>query len=218
MLLQLNMLNKTILASIPLLAYFNNTMTMAVQILVEKKKIDNPPLNIHLLGDKTLRQTAKRINKVDDDLRRTIREMLQTMYSSDGIGLAAPQVGIHKQLVVIDCELENPAAPPLILINPEIKSYSKSLCKDQEGCLSIPGIYMDVERPEQVEVSYKDENGRPRTIKADGLLARAIQHEMDHLNGVLFVDHITDSLTLTEELKKKGFSIKAVQHISIGDK
>lgn len=218
MLLQLNMLNKTILASIPLLAYFNNTMTMAVQILVEKKKIDNPPLNIHLLGDKTLRQTAKRINKVDDDLRRTIREMLQTMYSSDGIGLAAPQVGIHKQLVVIDCELENPAAPPLILINPEIKSYSKSLCKDQEGCLSIPGIYMDVERPEQVEVSYKDENGRPRTIKADGLLARAIQHEMDHLNGVLFVDHITNSLTLTEELKKKGFSIKAVQHINIGDK
>jgi peptide deformylase len=193
-------------------------MTMAVQILVEKKKLDKPPLNIHLFGDKTLRQTAKRINKVDDDLRQTIREMLQTMYSSDGIGLAAPQVGIHKQLVVIDCELENPAAPPLILINPEIKSYSKSLCKDQEGCLSIPGIYMDVERPEQVEVSYKDENGRPRTIKADGLLARAIQHEMDHLNGVLFVDHITDSLTLTEELKKKGFSIKAVQHISIGDK
>jgi peptide deformylase len=191
---------------------------MAVQILVEKKKLDKPPLNIHLFGDKILRQTAKRINKVDDDLRQTIREMLQTMYSSDGIGLAAPQVGIHKQLVVIDCELENPAAPPLILINPEIKSYSKSLCKDQEGCLSIPGIYMDVERPEQVEVSYKDENGRPRTIKADGLLARAIQHEMDHLNGVLFVDHITDSLTLTEELKKKGFSIKAVQHISIGDK
>jgi peptide deformylase len=191
---------------------------MAVQILVEKKKLDKPPLNIHLFGDKILRQTAKRINKVDDDLRQTIREMLQTMYSSDGIGLAAPQVGIHKQLVVIDCELENPAAPPLILINPEIKSYSKSLCKDQEGCLSIPGIYMDVERPEQVEVSYKDENGRPRTIKADGLLARAIQHEMDHLNGVLFVDHITDSLTLTEELKKKGFSIKAVQHINIGDK
>jgi peptide deformylase len=183
-------------------------MTMAVQILVEKKKLDKPPLNIHLLGDKTLRQTAKRINKVDEDLRRTIREMLQTMYSSDGIGLAAPQVGIHKQLVVIDCELENPAAPPLILINPEINSYSKSLCKDQEGCLSIPGVYMDVERSEQVEVSYKDEHGRPRTIKADGLLARVIQHEMDHLNGVLFVDHITNSLTLTEELKKKGFSIK----------
>jgi peptide deformylase len=189
---------------------------MAVQILVEKKKIDKPPLTIHLLGDKTLRQTAKRINKIDNELRKTVREMLQTMYSSDGIGLAAPQVGIHKQLIVIDCELENPAAPPLILINPEIKKCSQSLCKDQEGCLSIPGVYMDVERPDQVEVSYKDENGRPKTLKADGLLARAIQHEMDHLNGVLFVDHITDSLTLTEELKKKGFSIQAVKQINNG--
>jgi peptide deformylase len=187
---------------------------MAVQILVEKKKLAKPPLNIHLLGDRTLRQTAKRVNKVDDELRQTIREMLQTMYSSDGIGLAAPQVGIHKQLIVIDCELENPAAPPLVLINPEIKSHSPALCKDQEGCLSIPGVYMDVERPEQVEVSYKDEHGRPRTLQADGLLARAIQHEMDHLHGVLFVDHITDSLSLTEELKKKGFSIQAVQPIS----
>jgi peptide deformylase len=191
---------------------------MAVQILVEKKKLANPPLNIHLLGDRTLRQTAKRVNKVDDELRQTIREMLQTMYSSDGIGLAAPQVGIHKQLIVIDCELENPAAPPLVLINPEIKSYSPDLCKDQEGCLSIPGVYMDVERPERVEVSYKDEHGRPRTLQADGLLARAIQHEMDHLHGVLFVDHITDSLSLTEELKKKGFSIQAVQPISHGAK
>ncbi len=191
---------------------------MAVQILVEKKKIDKPPLIIHLLGDKTLRQAAKRISKVDDELRQTVREMLQTMYSSDGIGLAAPQVGIHKQLIVIDCELENPATPPIVLINPEIKSHSQSFCKDQEGCLSIPGVYMDVERPEQVEVSYKDEHGRPRTLKADGLLARAIQHEMDHLQGVLFVDHITDSLTLTEELKKKGFSIQAVQPISNGAK
>lgn len=187
---------------------------MAAQILVEKKKLDKPPLKIHLLGDRTLRQSAKRISKVDDGLRQTVREMLQTMYSSDGIGLAAPQVGIHKQLIVIDCEVENPAAPPLVLINPEIKSYSQSLCKDQEGCLSIPGIYMDVERPEQVEVSYKDEHGRPRTLKADGLLARAIQHEMDHLHGVLFVDHITDSLSLTEELHKKGFSIQAVQPIN----
>jgi peptide deformylase len=186
---------------------------MAIQILVEKKKLDKPPLAIHLLGDKTLRQSAKRISKIDDELRKTVREMLQTMYSSDGIGLAAPQVGIHKQLIVIDCELENPAAPPLVLINPEIKNCSKSLCKDQEGCLSIPGVYMDVERPDQIEVSYKDEHGRPKTLKADGLLARAIQHEMDHLNGVLFVDHITDSLTLTAELKKKGFSIQAVKQI-----
>lgn len=191
---------------------------MAVQILVEKKKVDKPPLNIHLLGDRVLRQPAKRVSKVDDDLRRTVREMLQTMYSADGIGLAAPQVGIHKQLIVIDCEPENPAAPPLVLINPEIKNHGQATCKDQEGCLSVPGVYMDVERPEQVEVNYKDEHGRPRTLKADGLLARAIQHEMDHLNGVLFVDRIEDSLTLTEELKKKGFSIQSVQPLTHGDR
>jgi peptide deformylase len=135
------------------------------------------------------------------------------MYSSDGIGLAAPQVGIHKQLIVVDCEPENPAAPPLILINPEIKKSGAELGKDQEGCLSVPGVYMDVERPVTVEVSYKDENGRPCTMKADGMLARVIQHEIDHLNGVLFVDRITDSLTLTSELQKKGFSIQSVHPI-----
>jgi peptide deformylase len=186
---------------------------MPVQILVEKKKLDKPPLDIHTLGDRVLRQPAKRVNKVDDALRQTAREMLQTMYSSDGIGLAAPQVGIHKQLIVVDCEPENPAAPPLILVNPEIKKCGVELGKDQEGCLSVPGVYMDVERPATVEVSYKDENGRPCTIKADGMLARVIQHEMDHLNGVLFVDRITDSLTLTAELQKKGFSIQSVHPI-----
>jgi peptide deformylase len=187
---------------------------MPVQILVEKKKLDKPPLDIHTLGDRVLRQPAKRVNKVDDELRQTAKEMLQTMYSADGIGLAAPQVGIHKQLIVVDCEPENPAAPPLILVNPEIKKYGDQFGKDQEGCLSVPGIYMDVERPETVEVIYKDENGRPRTLKADGMLARVIQHEMDHLNGVLFVDRITDSLTLTTELQKKGFSIQAVHPIA----
>ncbi len=191
---------------------------MPVQILVEKKKIDNPPLNIHKLGDRVLRQPAKRVSKVDDELRQTVVEMLQTMYSADGVGLAAPQVGLHKQLIVIDSEPENPALPPLILINPEIKGHGKVLAKDQEGCLSVPGVYMDVERPETVEISYKDEHGRPCNLKADGFLARVIQHEMDHLKGVLFVDRIDDSLTLTAELKKNGLSIQAVQPISIGVK
>jgi peptide deformylase len=186
---------------------------MPTSILVEKKKLAKPPLDIHYLGDRVLRQPAKRITTVDDALRGTIVAMLQTMYSSDGIGLAAPQVGIHKQLIVIDCELEDPSAPPLILINPVIKSYGKALCKDQEGCLSIPGVYLDVERPDTIEVAYKDEFGRPRTLKADGLLARAIQHELDHLNGVLFVDRVENELALTEELKKKGFSLQHVKHI-----
>jgi peptide deformylase len=191
---------------------------MAVQILVEKKKLKNPPLRIHTLGDRVLRQPAKRVSKVDDELRQTVKEMLQTMYSFDGIGLAAPQVGIHKQLIVVDCEPDKPEVPPMILINPEIKNYGPELAKDQEGCLSVPEVYMDVERPEAVEIAYRDENGRPRTLKANGLLARVIQHEIDHLNGVMFVDRITDSISLIAELQKKGFSIQAVQPIAPGAK
>jgi peptide deformylase len=189
---------------------------MPTPILVEKKKLAKPPLDIHYLGDRVLRQPAKRIASVDEEIRQLITEMLQTMYSADGIGLAAPQVGIHKQLIVIDCEPDNPAVPPLVLINPTVKSYGKAICKDQEGCLSIPGVYLDVERPEAIEVSYKDESGRPRNLKADGLLARAIQHEMDHLNGVLFVDRVENEIALNEELKKKGFSAQHVQHIQSG--
>ncbi len=123
-------------------------------------------------------------------------------------------MGIHKQLIVVDCEPDKPEVPPMILINPEIKNYGPELAKDQEGCLSVPEVYMDVERPEAVEVAYRDENGRPRTLKANGLLARVIQHEIDHLNGVMFVDRITDSLSLTTELQKKGFSMQAVQPIA----
>jgi len=183
-------------------------------ISVEKKKLKNPPLLLHYLGDRVLRQPAKRIAKVDDELRQLIREMLQTMYSMDGIGLAAPQVAINKQLIVIDCEPDNAANPPLILINPTIKQVSRDIIVAQEGCLSIPNVYIDVKRPEVVEVAYKDENGRPRTLKAGDLLGRCIQHEMDHLNGVLFVDRVENSLTLNEELSKNGFSYQAVKPVA----
>ena len=186
---------------------------MPSAIAVEKKKLKNPPLELHYLGDKVLRQPAKRISKVDDEIRQLAREMLQTMYSSDGIGLAAPQVGIHKQLIVIDIEPDNAANPPLILINPTIKKALGDVCVAQEGCLSIPGVYMDVKRPEMVEIAYKDENGRPRTLKAGDLLGRCIQHEMDHLNGVVFVDRVENSLALTQELSKHGFSHQAVKSI-----
>jgi peptide deformylase len=187
---------------------------MPSEIAVEKKKLENPPLKLHYLGDRVLRQAAKRITKVDDEIRQVIREMLQTMYSNDGIGLAAPQVGIHKQLIVIDIEPENPANPPLVLINPTIKQVSNEICVAQEGCLSIPGVYMDVKRPEVVEIAYKDEYGRPRTLKATDLLGRCIQHEMDHLNGVVFVDRVDSSLTLAQELSKNGFSYQAVKPLA----
>ncbi|GAA6620187.1 peptide deformylase [Scytonema sp. NUACC26] len=187
---------------------------MPIEIAVEKKKLQNPPLEMHYLGDRVLRQPAKRISKVDDELRQLIREMLQTMYSKDGIGLAAPQVGIHKQLIVIDSDPENPANPPLVLINPTIKKVSRDLCVAQEGCLSIPGVYLDVKRPQVVEISYKDENGRPQSLKAGDLLGRCIQHEIDHLNGVVFVDRVENSLALAQELSKYGFSHQAVKPVA----
>lgn len=187
---------------------------MNSQVLVEKKKLKNPPLDIHYLGDRVLRQPAKRVAKVDQELRQLVREMLQSMYSADGIGLAAPQVAVQKQLIVIDCEPDNPANPPLVLVNPSIKSFSKDLCVAQEGCLSIPGVYLDVIRPSLVEVTFKDESGRPQTLQATDLLARCIQHEIDHLNGILFVDRVENKLALTQELAKHGFSASAVKPVA----
>ena len=187
---------------------------MSSAVAVAKKKVKNPPLEIHHLGDRVLRQPAKRIAKIDDSVRQLAREMLQTMYSSDGIGLAAPQVAVNRQLIVIDCEPDNAANPPLILINPKIIAASKALCNAEEGCLSIPGVYLDVIRPKAIEVTFKDENGRPQKIKVDGLLSRVIQHEMDHLTGVLFVDRVENNLVLAEELKKHNFSVNAVKPVA----
>ncbi|MEG4440217.1 peptide deformylase [Microcoleus sp. AT9_B5] len=186
---------------------------MTAQVLIEKKKLEKPPLTIHTLGDRVLRQPAKRVKSVDAEIRQLVREMLQTMYSADGIGLAAPQVGVHKQVIVLDCDPENPATPPMVLINPTIKSSSSDICILQEGCLSIPGVYLEVKRPEVIEVSYRDEYGRPQTLIAKDLLSRAIQHEMDHLNGVLFVDRVENKLALNEALVKQKFSPKAVKSV-----
>lgn len=186
---------------------------MAATIQVEKTKVKQPPLEIHTLGDRVLRQPAKRVAKVDDDLRLLVKEMLQTMYSADGIGLAAPQVAVNKQLIVVDVDPENAAAPPLVLVNPQIIRTSKDLAVGQEGCLSIPGVFLDVVRPAAIEVSFKDENGRPQKIQAADLLARCILHEMDHLTGVLFVDRVDNALALNQELKKNGFFAKDVQPV-----
>ncbi len=172
---------------------------------VTKEPLDTPPMAIHTLGDEVLRTPAKRIGKVDESVRELARQMLLSMYAAKGIGLAAPQVGVHQQLLVIDLDLENPATPPMVLINPEITAEGGSICTYEEGCLSIPGVYFDVVRPSVVEVSYRCEMGRSRRLKADGLLARCIQHEMDHLNGVLFVDRVSDGTGLEEGLKEKGF-------------
>ena len=181
---------------------------------VIKEAIENPPLEIYKLGSKTLRTTAKRISKVDIDTRKLAKEMLQSMYSAKGIGLAAPQVGISKELLVIDINFEDSAAEPLILINPEITAYGSTLNSYEEGCLSIPGVYLNVIRPSTIKLKFRDEMGRPRKMNADGLLARCIQHEVDHLKGVLFVDRVTSKEDLKKELTKEGYKMKDVLPIS----
>ena len=186
---------------------------MSRGVQVPKQVIDNPPLPIATLGSQVLRQPARRISKVDEAVRELARDMLRSMYAASGIGLAAPQVGVHKQLLVIDLDPENAAAPPMVLINPEITSFGAGLDTYEEGCLSIPGVYLDVVRPSVVEVSYRDEMGRPQKLRADNLLARCIQHELDHLNGVLFVDRVTDELSLNEGLEQKGFKRADVNSI-----
>lgn len=181
--------------------------------VTKKKQTPETTLSLHYLGDRVLRQPTKRISKINQSVRDLAQEMVQTMYAEQGIGLAAPQVGVNKQMLVIDCDPSNTATPPLVLINPEIQTYSQELATGEEGCLSIPGVFLDVVRPEAVQVKFKDESGRPQKMKASGLLARVIQHELDHLHGVLFVDRVPNDLVLTEALNKQGFSAKAVQPI-----
>jgi len=184
------------------------------RLQVSKEPVENPPYDIHKLGDAVLRTPARRIGKVDDAVRELARDMLVSMYAARGIGLAAPQIGVHQQLLVIDLGLEDPASPPLVLINPEITAVGGSICTYEEGCLSIPGVYLDVVRPSVVEVSFRDAMGRPKRMKADGLMARCIQHELDHLNGVLFVDRVTDGEKLSAGLNEQGFNPADVRSIA----
>tara|TARA_B100000700_G_scaffold133772_1_gene149451 strand:+ start:133 stop:741 length:609 start_codon:yes stop_codon:yes gene_type:complete len=175
-------------------------------ITVSKEAVDEPPLKIYMLGEKTLRTPADRIVKVDDSIRKLAKDMLVTMYSAKGIGLAAPQVGLKKRILVIDLNFEDPNAPPNVFINPEIISTSASVDTYEEGCLSIPGVYLNVVRPSSIKLSYRDEMGRPKKMNAEGLMARCIQHEIDHLNGVLFVDKVTDEDELKKQLNEHNFN------------
>ena len=179
-------------------------------IAVPKEAVKNPPLKIYMLGQETLRTPANRIVKVDDSIRKLAKDMLITMYSAKGIGLAAPQVGIQKRILVIDLNFEDQNAAPNVFINPEIISSSAALDTYEEGCLSIPGVYLNVVRPSSIKLSYRDEMGRPKKMNADGLMARCIQHEIDHLNGVLFVDKVTDEDELKKQLNENNFNQRDV--------
>jgi peptide deformylase len=142
--------------------------------------------------DPRLKKVADPVTEVTDDLRRLADDMLETMYDAPGIGLAAPQVGVGKRLLVMDCVKEDGAAPrPMVLINPEITWESEALNTYEEGCLSIPEQYADVTRPAEVEVRWTGLDGKRREERFDRLWATCVQHEIDHLNGTLFIDHLT---------------------------
>ncbi|MDX1491354.1 MAG: peptide deformylase [Pseudohongiellaceae bacterium] len=146
-------------------------------------------LEILEFPDARLRKKATPIETVTDELRQTIDDMFETMYAAPGIGLAATQVNLHKQLIVMDISEEKDE--PLVFINPKVEIIDQELAEYDEGCLSVPGFYETVSRPRMVRISALDRNGEPFEIETDGLLATCIQHEMDHLNGKLFVDYLS---------------------------
>ncbi|MBD9374168.1 peptide deformylase [Rhizobium sp. ARZ01] len=144
-----------------------------------------------ILPDPTLRQVSAPLESVNDEARRLADDMLETMYDAPGIGLAAIQIGVARRMLVLDVSKEGEDKTPLVFINPEIVKASDARSVYEEGCLSIPDYYAEVERPAEITVRYIDRDGKEQTIEADGLLATCLQHEIDHLNGVLFIDHIS---------------------------
>ena len=157
---------------------------------------DAPPpgaalLPILVAPDKALKTRARKVLPEDmDQVRALLPRMFATMYAAPGIGLAAPQVGVSLRVAVVDL-MPDDAPAPLTLINPEVMAVGEEWGVREEGCLSLPGQYADVSRPAQVRIRYTDEDGRARELSADGLLATCLQHEIDHLDGVLFVDHLS---------------------------
>jgi peptide deformylase len=148
-------------------------------------------LPIILLPDPILRETALPVERVDDATRRLLDDMLETMYDAPGVGLAGPQVGVTRRLLVMDPSPREESPEPLALINPEILEFGDEMQIGEEGCLSIPEIFAEVERPAWVQVRYIDRDGKVAERRFEGRPAVILQHEVDHLNGVLFIDHLS---------------------------
>ena len=155
--------------------------------------------------DTILRKTSEALEKVDNELRELMDDMLETMYAAPGIGLAAVQIGVLKRLIVIDISREKEKKNPLFLINPEIIFKSKNTSVYEEGCLSLPGYFAEIERPAECKIKYIGYDGKKKEMTASGLLATCIQHEVDHLNGKLFIDYLS-------KLKKDMIIKKLVKH------
>jgi peptide deformylase len=172
--------------------------------------------SIITLPDPRLRLVSAPVPVVDDSIRSLMDDMLETMYAAPGVGLAAIQIAVPKRVIVLDVakrEAETAPPQPVCLANPEIVWTSEERSTCQEGCLSIPEVFEDVERPARVRANYLDRNGRLREIEAEGILATCLQHEVDHLNGVLFIDHIS---RLKRELLMRKFRKSAKQRAISG--
>ena len=160
--------------------------------------------------NKLLRQVSSPVEKVSDEERQLMDDMLETMYAAPGIGLAAIQVGVPKRIIVMDISREENKKEPMYFVNPVIKNRNSEKATYEEGCLSVPDQFAEIERPNKCEVEYLDYNGKKKLLKADGLLATCIQHEMDHLEGILFIDYLSKlkkSMILKKLFKNKSSRI-----------
>ena len=147
--------------------------------------------HILTVPDPVLKQVSKRVDAVTDETRALMDDMLETMYAAPGIGLAAVQIGEPVRVIVMDLAKEDEKPEPRYFVNPEILWKSDELSSYEEGCLSVPEMYEDVDRPARIKARWLDYDGKPVEMECDGLLATCLQHEMDHLNGVLFIDHLS---------------------------
>ena len=161
--------------------------------------------------DPILRKKSDVLSNVDADLQKLMDDMLETMYSAPGIGLAAVQVGVLKRVVVIDVSKQDEKKDPLYLVNPQIIFKSEKTSVHEEGCLSLPNFFAEIERPAECHLKYLDYNGKQKILKAAGLLATCIQHEVDHLDGILFIDYLS-------KLKKDRIIKKLIKHKKETDK
>ena len=166
------------------------------------------------IPDPLLRKVSEPVTSVNTEVKNLLDDMLETMYAAPGIGLAAVQVGVLKRIIVIDLSKDGEKKDPLFIINPQITYKSDELISYEEGCLSIPNQFAEVKRPSSCKVNYLDYDGKKREINADGLLATCIQHEVDHLNGVLFIDHLS-KLKKDLILKKTKKQIKEIDRVIV---
>ena len=164
--------------------------------------------------NKILRQKSSNVDQVDQEIQKLMDDMVETMYSAPGIGLAAIQVGVAKKIIVLDLAPKNQPKNPMHFINPEIITKSENHSTYEEGCLSVPGQFAEINRPEKCHIKYLDYYGAQKEIKAEGMLATCIQHEIDHLEGILFIDYLS-KLKKTMIIKKLSKQKKSLERIVV---